>query len=323
MTDRLAELGALQWAVENLATAGTNPNRLGLAGYIHAAYTDYQTWAAANPGVNPNRLSARGRLYGYFYDNGDTDAVIKALFASGEQGAWYDPSDLSTMFQDSAGTTPVTEDGQPVGKILDKSGRNNHASQATAAARPLYKTSGGLHWLQFDGVDDGLVTAAIDFTATDKMSTWSGTYTTRLLTGFYDSVYGTGDSTGVPGVFGLNMPSSANLARYDMSGATTAIHRSFSITDKRLLISASLSTTGTSQMKVRMDGVLVTDSGATDSGGGAFGNRPFTIGSVTATGGANPYTGNIYSLIIRGELSTTQEITDTETWVAGKTGISL
>jgi len=121
MTDRLAEQGALQYAVENLATAGTNPNRLGLAGYIHAAYTDYQTWAAANPGVNPNRLSARGRLYGYFYDNGDPDAVIKALFANNEQGVFFDPSDLSTMFQDSAGTTPVTADGQPVGLILDKS----------------------------------------------------------------------------------------------------------------------------------------------------------------------------------------------------------
>ena len=121
MTDRLAELGALQYAVENLSTAGTNPNRLGLAGYIHAAYTDYQTWAAANPGVNPNRLSARGRLYGYFYDNGDPDAVIKALFANSEVGAWYDPSDLTTMFQDRAGTTPVTADGQTVGLILDKS----------------------------------------------------------------------------------------------------------------------------------------------------------------------------------------------------------
>jgi len=43
------------------------------------------------------------------------------LFDNGEEGAWYDPSDLSTMFQDSAGTTPVTADGQPVGLILDKS----------------------------------------------------------------------------------------------------------------------------------------------------------------------------------------------------------
>ena len=46
---------------------------------------------------------------------------VPALFAAGEPGAWYDPSDLSTMFQDSAGTTPVTAAGQPVGLRLDKS----------------------------------------------------------------------------------------------------------------------------------------------------------------------------------------------------------
>ena len=42
------------------------------------------------------------------------------LFYSGEQGIWLDCSDLSTMFQDSAGTTPVTAVEQPVGLILDK-----------------------------------------------------------------------------------------------------------------------------------------------------------------------------------------------------------
>ena len=61
-----------------------------------------------------------------------------ALFAAGEQGAWYDPSDFSTMFQDTAGTTPVTATGQTVGRINDKSGRGNHATQATAASRPIY-----------------------------------------------------------------------------------------------------------------------------------------------------------------------------------------
>lgn len=43
------------------------------------------------------------------------------LFAQGQQGAWYDPSDLTTLFQDAAGTTPVTADGDPVGLMLDKS----------------------------------------------------------------------------------------------------------------------------------------------------------------------------------------------------------
>jgi hypothetical protein len=60
------------------------------------------------------------------------------LFSSNEQGAWYDPSDLSALFQDSAGTTAVTTAGQPVGKMLDKSGNDNHATQATSAARPAY-----------------------------------------------------------------------------------------------------------------------------------------------------------------------------------------
>jgi len=60
------------------------------------------------------------------------------LFGAGEQGGWYDSSDLSTMFQDSAGTTPVTATGQTVGLLLDKSGRGNHLTQATAASRPIY-----------------------------------------------------------------------------------------------------------------------------------------------------------------------------------------
>lgn len=42
------------------------------------------------------------------------------LFGAGEQGIWIDPSDFSTLYQDSAGTTPVTAVGQPVGLALDK-----------------------------------------------------------------------------------------------------------------------------------------------------------------------------------------------------------
>ena len=45
-----------------------------------------------------------------------------SLFAAGEQGVWYDPSDFSTMFQDAAGATPVTAVEQSVGLLLDKRG---------------------------------------------------------------------------------------------------------------------------------------------------------------------------------------------------------
>lgn len=48
-------------------------------------------------------------------------SIIKSLFANNEQGFAYDPNDLSTMYQDAAGTIPVTASGQPVGLVLDKS----------------------------------------------------------------------------------------------------------------------------------------------------------------------------------------------------------
>jgi hypothetical protein len=49
-----------------------------------------------------------------------TEFDPSSLFAASEVGNWFDPSDLSTMFTDSAGTTPVTAPGQNVGLILDK-----------------------------------------------------------------------------------------------------------------------------------------------------------------------------------------------------------
>jgi hypothetical protein len=62
---------------------------------------------------------------------------IPTLFANSEPGVWYDPSDMSTLFQDSAGTTPVTAVEQPVGLMLDKSGNNLHATQSTSTSRPV------------------------------------------------------------------------------------------------------------------------------------------------------------------------------------------
>jgi hypothetical protein len=43
------------------------------------------------------------------------------LFANGEQGLWLDPSDFSTMFQNTSGSLPVTGVEQAVALMLDKS----------------------------------------------------------------------------------------------------------------------------------------------------------------------------------------------------------
>ena len=104
------------------------------------------------------------------------DQLIKSIFANGVQGFVYDPNDLSTLFQDAAGTVPVNGAGQPVGLMLDKSGRNNHAKQTTSASRPILRQNAitGAYYLAFDGTEDFLRTNNIDFTATDKVSVFAG-----------------------------------------------------------------------------------------------------------------------------------------------------
>lgn len=68
--------------------------------------------------------------------------------------AFWDASDLSSLFQDSAGSTPVTTDNQPVGKWV---GNGLNFLQSTSGLRMTYQTSGGLHWLESDGTDDEMV----------------------------------------------------------------------------------------------------------------------------------------------------------------------
>ena len=50
---------------------------------------------------------------------GDTDSNPRTLFASGEQGGYYDPSVPNTLFQLSDAVTAATQPGDPVGLIID------------------------------------------------------------------------------------------------------------------------------------------------------------------------------------------------------------
>lgn len=82
-----------------------------------------------------------------------------ALFASGERGIWLDPQDLSSMFQDTAGTVPVTAAGQQVARINDKSGNNNHVTQATLVNRPYLRHDGINYYLEFDSANSRYMSA--------------------------------------------------------------------------------------------------------------------------------------------------------------------
>jgi len=70
----------------------------------------------------------------------DLGYLIRSMFSSGEQGFFYDPNDLSTMYQDAAGTVPVTAAGQPVGLMLDKSKGLALSAELLTALSPLNST---------------------------------------------------------------------------------------------------------------------------------------------------------------------------------------
>lgn len=76
----------------------------------------------------------------------------------------FEADDLTTLFQDIAGSTAVTTSGQTVGKWNDKSGNgNNVAAAADDGTRPLYDLTSGISSVVADGTDDVLFkTAALN-----------------------------------------------------------------------------------------------------------------------------------------------------------------
>lgn len=76
---------------------------------------------------------------------------------------WYDVSDLSTLFEDRAGTTPASVDGL-VGMMHDLSGNDHHAVAVSDPARPTLRQSGSSYWLEFSSVHR-MKTGALSVTA--------------------------------------------------------------------------------------------------------------------------------------------------------------
>ena len=76
-----------------------------------------------------------------------------SLFDASEDGGWYEPSDLTTMWQDVAATDQMTTAGQTCAQMDDKSGNGNHATQGTAAAR-MALSGTGPYYLNPDILDD-------------------------------------------------------------------------------------------------------------------------------------------------------------------------
>jgi hypothetical protein len=119
----------------------------------------------------------------------------------------------TTVFTNTTRTIPA-EVGQGVGGMADLSGNNNHATQATAAARPIYQTTPDR--VTIDGVDDRM-TATVPvggFTGTMVLATDQGTasYGVTIPAGLYD----------IGGRGGLYFPGNAIVGQLIRDGALSA-----------------------------------------------------------------------------------------------------
>lgn len=241
------------------------------------------------------------------------------LFLSGEQGVWLDPSDLSTMFQDPAGTIPVTAAGQPVGLIRDKSGNNNHLTR-TIGERPILQVNGSIWNLVFDGSNDHLISAPINFTATSSMSVFASMgkfndVAARVLVELGQNVAANNGS------FALLAPDAAAAETFRLQCKGTIqsdiLASGYPFWTTYYAISA-LCSIGVSQ-RLRVNGV--NHVGDALQGSGNFGNYPLNVGM--RNDGTLSFRGYLMGLVVRGAVSTPEEISKIETWLGAKAGIVL
>ena len=259
-------------------------------------------------GLGVNRLGATNT----------TGFVPSTLFASGEEGAWYDPSDLSTMFQNSDGTGAPAIDS-PVGYIADKSGNGNHAIQATSSKRPTLKQSGSLYYLEFEGAQ-GLATSAIDFTGTDSMTVCAGmtkdTLDTAVIAELSASV------TGNAGSFRLAaISTTSGLYRFQTRGDGSAQASNASPFGTGTNVLTGIGDISDPVSTIRVDGSQ--EATNTDSqGAGNYGNHALNIGA-RSNGTSLFLDGRVYGMVVRGATSSTADLASLEGYIADKTGVTL
>ena len=255
---------------------------------------------------------------------GGMGQIISQLFANNEQGFAFDFNDLSTMYQDAAGTIPVTGVGQPVGKVLDKSGRGNHATQSTSAKRPILQQNAttGAYYLAFDGVDDFLMTNSFNLNS-DEVSLFLAIrklndrgQNTIIDYGFFNSNSFGVVVGGAGGSESYTSASSGSMIQYAIFKKSD--DPSFNAPNSSVL--SVLAKISTSSNILRLNGrqkAINTSS----QGTGNYTARSLFIGSLQ--GAQYLFNGHLYSLIGVARLATPTEITNTENTITKNVGVTL
>jgi hypothetical protein len=176
--------------------------------------------------------------------------------------------------------------------------------------------------LLFDGIDDSLATVGnVDFSATDKMSVFSG------LTKASDAATGqvielSADASLNNGSFSIAAPTGAaatNL-RFRSTGTLSVFSTDSSFVAPVTGVITGLSEILTDTCTLRKNGAQVATN-ASDQGTGTYLSYPLYIGR--RNNATLPFNGRIFQLIVRGAATDAVTVTNAEQYVAQKTGVTL
>lgn len=244
-----------------------------------------------------------------------------ALFAAAEKGVWFAPSP-TTCFTDTVGGTPATVGGAAGPIILqDLSGNGKHATFANATL----ETEGGRHYIACNGTTTSGVTAAIDFTGSDKLTIWAGL---RKASDAARSmpIELSAASFSNPGSFSIDASTDTDGSfTFGLTGSTNTGYKATTFTAPvSCVLSCRFDLAGAgraTEIFPRVNGAIPTLTGngtTTAAGTGAFGNYALYIGR--RAGASLPFNGRFYGLILRGGASSAAEIAAGEAYVNNLTG---
>jgi len=237
------------------------------------------------------------------------------LFAGGEGGVWYEPNP-STCFTDTAGTTAAGV-GDAVARINDGSGNGNHATQPTAAARPILRqTAGGSYYFELDGVDDWL--SAGDVTFLDGAANATFAYGLQKPTSTAQRVPLSKWVTNVGPVYTLLIDYFSNSNRFFMGISTPRSGSDVADGSDAIYVAQKTSTS----LVVRKNAASFISA----SVAATFpdNSEPLAVGAKTEGGNASAFYANpIYAILIIDRVLTAEELGNLESYLAEKSGVTL
>ncbi len=228
-------------------------------------------------------------------------AIANALAPTAYVGAVWDFADKNAAWQDTAGTTAVTSDGQWVARADDLTGRGRHLLQGAMPSRPQYTAlPNGKPALLFDGADDWLTLDSFNLTGTDRLVVIAGQRKLGDPPTIRTLVELSADSSSNSGAFIVLSPTSGATGYYFSRYRGDGTARAITATDAAYaaphsaVLTASYDIGGRSGA-LRVNGV---DAGTITltAGAGNFGDYPLFVGRKAGT--SFPYLGYLSSLII-------------------------